>query len=356
MAKKYNHAGGVTPLTFRSGDSSKRVSYLGGPWVVDAKDAAKARAIINQSNWAAVDVHEAQVPFKAPVHRELRGTPPKIALMNHIESLTGGNATILESYLRLAGICSDVYEVVMPSQVRDGILIQRGFDFVWVPHWEGVTSDGNHNGQPDEKDISNQIGLYLRTGKGLLAECACIMIFEKYSQFLSSMNIDYNGGTMNAADMVFNDKATAFPQIGDFGYTPTTGLLQNWKAKTNFNNPKGYNSTVTRFTFDNTGWDYYVGGYAFGDRNNGYVVYLGGHRYATCTGASVIHIDPDANKRQLSFEFKKDISTEVITLRVKYNGGQTSQITFTKADVGVLVGGATGSLQFDLTTAVVDKK
>ena len=183
VAKKYNHAGGTTALTFRGGDSSKKVSYLGGPWIIDAKDAAKARAIINQSGWAAVDVHEAQVPFKAPVHRELKGTPPIIALMNSNESLTGGNAAILESYLRLAGICSNVYEVVTPNQVRDGILLQRGYDFLWVPHWHGNSRDGNANGLPDEKDIANQIGLYLQAGKGLLAECACIRVFEQTRPF-----------------------------------------------------------------------------------------------------------------------------------------------------------------------------
>jgi hypothetical protein len=71
VANKYNHAGGVSALTFRTGDNYRRISYLGAPWIIDAKDAAKAKAIIDQSGWAAVDVHVAQVPFKAPVHREL---------------------------------------------------------------------------------------------------------------------------------------------------------------------------------------------------------------------------------------------------------------------------------------------
>jgi len=133
VANKYNHAGGVSALTFRTGDNYRRISYLGAPWIIDAKDAAKAKAIIDQSGWAAVDVHVAQVPFKAPVHRELKGTPPKIALMNSNESLTGGNARILESYLRLAGICNDVYEVVTPNQIRDGILTNGAMTFSGRP-------------------------------------------------------------------------------------------------------------------------------------------------------------------------------------------------------------------------------
>ena len=352
VGNKYDHAGGTSALTFRTGDNSQRISYLGAPWVIDAQDAAKARTIIDQSGWSAVDVHVAQVPFKALVHRELKGTPPKIALMNSTESLTGGNARILESYLRLAGICNDVYEVVTPNQIRDGILHERGYDFLWAPHWEGNLIDGNNNGKPDEKDIVDKIGDYLREGKGLLAECACIRIFEEHGLFLTTMDIDENGGTNKAADIIYNDKASAFPQIGDFGFTPTGGSLHNWKPITT---PAHYNPTVTRFTIDKTGWDYYVGGYAFNDRSNGYAVYLGGHSYASCGKATGTTVDPEPHIHTFSFEFAKTITTEVFTLRVKYNGGQTSELTFTKADLGELVGGATGSLHFDLTTASLNK-
>jgi hypothetical protein len=294
----------------------------------------------------------AQVPFKAPVHRELKGTPPIVALMNNTESLTGGNAAILESYLRLAGICDAQYDIVTPNQIRDGILLQKGYDFLWAPHWEGNTSDGNKNGKPDEQDITNNIGEFLKQGKALLGECACIMIFEKHGRFLSTKDINHNGGTMNAADIIYNDKASVYPQIGDFGFTPASGLLENWKAKTT---PADYNATVTRFTIDKKGWDYYVGGYAFGDRTNGYVVYLGGHRYASCSSGSGSKIDPNQHKMKFDFEFENDISTEIFTLKVKYNGGQTSQISFTKADVGKTTGG-TGSLRLDLTQAKVDEE
>ncbi len=350
VARKYDHKGGSAPLTFKSGDTFQRVSYLGAPWIIDAQDAAKAKAIIDLSGWAAVDVHVAQVPFKAPVHRELRGTPPIIALMNSNESLTGGNAAILESYLRMAGICTDVYEVVTPNQIRDGILSQQNYDFLWAPHWDGNTRDGNKNGLPDEQDITNQIGEFLKQGKGLLGECACIMIFEKYGRFLSTLDISYNGGTMNPADIIYNDKASVFPQIGDYGFVPVSGKLKNWKAKTT---PANYNATVTRFTIDKTGWDYYVGGYAFGDRSNGYVVYLGGHSYGSCSSGRGVKIDPNVNRQRLSFLFEKSVSTEVFTLRVKYDGGQTSEISFKKADLGTVKTGGTGSLRFDLNTADV---
>jgi hypothetical protein len=107
VVRLYNHAGETLDLSpIRAGDNAHRITYTGGPWVIDAADAPKAKQVIDQSDWAAVEVHEAQVPFKAPVDKELIGTPPKIALMDSSDS--GGNADILESYLRLAGICQDV--------------------------------------------------------------------------------------------------------------------------------------------------------------------------------------------------------------------------------------------------------
>ncbi|MBA7714017.1 hypothetical protein ES703_123030 [subsurface metagenome] len=80
VAKLYDHAGGTSAIpAYRAGDpadSNLRVSYLGGPFIIDGLDADKAKAIINKSGWAAVDVHEIQVPFAAMVHREMQGTPP----------------------------------------------------------------------------------------------------------------------------------------------------------------------------------------------------------------------------------------------------------------------------------------
>jgi hypothetical protein len=80
--------------------------------------------------------------------------------MNHEESVTGSNAAILESYLRLAGICDTVYDIVTPNKIRDGILQQQSYDFLWAPHWEGNAA---------EKKITENIGEFLRQGKGSAA-------------------------------------------------------------------------------------------------------------------------------------------------------------------------------------------
>ena len=118
VVKEYDHAGGTAGLTFNLGedpdDSVRQITYRGSLFIIDVQDLeegveAEVYSIIDGSSWAAVNVHVAQVPFAAPVFRYMRGTPPKIALMNSDEDKTKGNAAILESYLNLAGICSDSY-------------------------------------------------------------------------------------------------------------------------------------------------------------------------------------------------------------------------------------------------------
>ena len=89
VARLYDHAGDTSNLTFQTGDSPQKICYRGAPFIVEGADAATAKDIINLSNWDAVEVHEAQVPFKALVYREMCGTPPQIALMDNKE--TGGD-------------------------------------------------------------------------------------------------------------------------------------------------------------------------------------------------------------------------------------------------------------------------
>ena len=376
VVEYYKHDDKTEPLTYKGGDNLIKVSYWGAPFVIDEEDVEKAKTIIKEAGWIAVDVHEAQVPFKAVVHREMRGTPPRIALMNNKED-DDGNADILESYLRLAGICSDVYDILTPNQIRDGVLQNVDYDFLWAPHWDGYKNydeDLNSNGKPDVEDIVIKISEFLQSGNGLLAECASIEVFEhsENGHFLTDKGFGHNGGTNDEEDIIYNDVTYANSQVGDFTYAPEGGHLHNWRPfvygdQYNFderpdavpasnprvkqNEPSVYNDTVTRFTIDNTGWDYYVGGYAYGDRNNGYVVYLGGHKYADCKGELEVSVDTGAHTFEI--EFTKDMSDEVFTLLFKYNSGSSTTVTFTQDDLTAVAG---DPLIADLTTGKIDKK
>ena len=376
----YDHDGTTSTLTYKTGDTFDKVTYLGAPFIIDAADAAKAKSIIDTITWAAVDVHEALVPFAAPIHREMIGTPPKIALLNNSENWTGGNALILESYLRLAGICSDVYDVVSPYQVMDGILTtgQDGvlttgdeYDFLWAPHWTGYgnykndtrtpsgdwnSPDATGNGVDDVEDIIIKIREFLDEGKALFGECASIEVFEhsENGRFLTDLSFGHNEGTNDEDDIIYNDLHTAYAQVGDFNFDPEGGHLHNWRphvtgdkyslspepdesgfppSLVTAGSPSVYNSTVKRFVIDNTGWDYYVGGYLDGDTSKGYVVYLGGHKYGSCGNSTLSSRMETTTAHEINFEFEKDIDDEILTLVVEYDDGSKAWITVDAADI-----------------------
>jgi len=371
VVKYYNHDGTSSYLTaYASGDPKtynnisgegyKQVTYSGAPFVIHQRDAAKAKEVINNSAWSAVDVHETTVPFSANVHREMIGTPPKIALMNNDEDTTSGNAAILEAYLRLAGICTDVYDIVTPNNIRDGNLDTDGdgeydYDFLWAPHWAGYekyNTDANGDGEADVETIVKEVRKFVEAGKALFAECASIEVFEhsQNGRFLTDHGIGHNGGTMDPSTIVYNDVTSSYPQVGDFLYAPEGGHLHNWRPfsagddatySNKIGNPpnqypagnpelpladgsySSYNNDVTRFVSDNTGWDYYVGGHLDGDDSKGYVVYLGGHKYAkecstsgSSPGGGGSSGECSENSVELEFEFSKSFGSTMPTLSV----------------------------------------
>jgi PilY1 beta-propeller domain len=385
----YNHVGGADTtsiLTYKTGDDFQTVTYTGAPFIVDGADAVAAKEVIALLNWDAVEVHEAQVPFAAPVYREMKGTPPRIALMNDKEADTG-NAAILESYLRLAGICTDIYDVVTPNQIRDNVLVTGDYDFLWAPHWTGYDSydvDNDGNGINDVEDIVIKIKEFLENGKGLLAECASIEVFEhsQNGRFLSTKGFGHNEGTNDSDYIIYNDITMPNSQIGDFEYVPEGGHLHNWRPfefgdDYNFDtppdelpagdpdvvtegNPSTYVETVTRFTIDrievdgeDVEWDYYVGGYAYGDTSNGYAVYLGGHKYADCKD-STKEATTEPGVHPVLFEFEKNIDDEEFTLHVDYDSGSNTTIEFNASNLTTKIDG--DPLQIDLTGASINKK
>ncbi len=399
VVRLYDHNGGTQELDFDqdSGDNAKRITYHGSVWIVDVQELPEGAEdvlydLIDSDSWDAVDVHVAQVPFAAPVFRDMRGTPPKIALMNNDEDKTKGNASILESYLRLAGICSDSYEVVTPNEIAGyaagdttttitPILAAMDYDFLWAPHWDAPKNYDGTNNYAHQDEVVEQVQLFLKRGKGLLAECASIETFEHNPNglFLSDKGFGHNGGTNDGNTMIYNNVDLAYTQIGDSEdeFDPAGGHLHNWRPYQigddyNFDDSPSqnasYNPTVDRFTVDNTGWDYFVGGYAYGIDDYGYVVYLGGHSYADCKDAKddkddEEEIDPALNVHPVDIEFDQELTSEAFKLEVHYESDSDSYVetvSFTKAaDFTLTVSATSGPgapLKIDLGQASVDSK
>jgi hypothetical protein len=411
VVKLYDHAGGFTDVDFRvdTGDKKTRISYRGSLWVIDVQELDdgvedELYDLIDSDSWDAVNVHVAQVPFAAPVFRDMRGTPPKIALMNNDEDKTKGNAAILESYLRLAGICSNSYEVVTPNEIAGyaagdtdteitPILSARDYDFLWAPHWDAPKNYNGEKGYAHQDEVVSQVQLYLKRGKGLLAECASIETFEhnSHGHFLADKGFGHNGVAKNAANVAYSNVGLAYTQIGDFPglFGPQGGHLHNWRPYQdgdpyNFDDTPDvsggnstYNPTVKQFTSDDSNnshsvdtgdWDYFVGGYAYGNEDYGYVVYLGGHSYADCKddkddGGAEEELDPELNIHAVDIEFDKEITSESFKLEIHYKSDSVDYVetvSFNKAaDLTLTVTGTSGPgapLKIDLSQASVDSK
>lgn len=348
------------------------IQYAGAPFVIvpgEGLSQASVEAILSHSDWAAVEIHVADVPFTANVSRELKGVPPKVALLNNQESTTSGtgNAQILESYMSLAGICNDTYTIVTPNQVRDGILDSGEHTILWAPHWTAYSGWTGGNAA-DADAIMLKIRHFLEAGNSLFAECASIEVMEHSDNghYLTDNGvppatgsvshgggISHDGGTMDSTKIVYHDTTSPFPQVGDYTYTPQSGHLHNWAPWRTSNylatNHSGveaypftpvptvetsYNATVSRFTYDDKDglatttadqWDYYTGGRIDGNENMGYVVYLGGHKYANCTTGGGSGSTTPVNERIWKFTMEDNISTsttatakEIYTFEVVY--------------------------------------
>jgi hypothetical protein len=417
VVEKYDQAGKTKNLTFNAGedpdDTKHRITYRGALFIIDVQDLPagvedEVYAIIDGDSWAAVDVHLAQVPFAAPVFREMRGTPPKIALMNSTEDKTTGNAAILEGYLRLAGICGDSYEIVTPNEIAGFLAGDAGtpihpvlgaygpgYDFLWAPHWDATKGYDGTNGLADRDDVVTEIDNFLKRGKGMLAECASIEAFEHNTngRFLTDKGLAHNGVDIKAAThVIYSDVTAANAQIGNFdgGFVPEGGHLHNWRPFQN-GDPYNfdpdfpdvsegnsvYNNTVKRFTTDSVGtetvdddWDYFVGGYAHGNRDFGYVVYLGGHSYATCSDSTGLNIEP--NVHPIDWEFSEEIPGSSWILNIEYQVSKdgidydfaTGDVVFDIDNVdytfndwgGDYSDAGAGPLEIDFTTAGLDDK
>ncbi|MFY3744294.1 MopE-related protein [Anaeromyxobacter sp. Red801] len=228
------------------------IRYMGGPFVVDGSDQAKALAVLQRyrATFEAVNVHVANVAFRAPVAKVMAGgwsaggaTPPKLALLD----IGSGNLTstspvtvtsaknaepVISGYLARAGIGSgtaagtatgphgEIYdrlgiEDFQPApgstDYRTSRFFQNGYQILWVPHWvaPGSCSSFGSNSAcasslyPTAKvdQVLRTIAGFVKDGKDVFAECAGLGSFE--GAFKRGSNtaytLDYSDGFEDVA-------------------------------------------------------------------------------------------------------------------------------------------------------------
>jgi hypothetical protein len=242
------------------------VRYMGGPFVVDGSDFAKASAVLQKykGTFGAVNVHVSNVAFRGYVKKTMAGgwsaggtVPPKLALLD----IGSGNLRtsspymsdpknaepVIEGYLTKAGIGTgtaggtatgthgEIYdrlgiEDFQPASgstdPRTSRLFTNGYQILWVPHWvaPGSCSDYTaHDGRSEEQNcysslystakidqVLKTIGVFAAGGKDVFAECAGMGSFEGVFNKGSTTTYTY--------DYKDGDPATRFQTLNGLRY------------------------------------------------------------------------------------------------------------------------------------------
>jgi len=271
--------------------------YRGGPFVIDAANAAAALPLINawQAANTTVTVHEATMSFMAPVNKYLIAAP-------RVAMFADGNQGIARGYLQAAGIPDsnldpawpntspdmlDPTEVMGPTTIQhnDGALFDADRDPVYCQfmsmHWGVSSAQAN-------PEVVAEVRRYLTHPTHFFAECQAVNAFENllpYGHFLTP-----NGYLIkNQPNAVaFRHWTTPFSQI-DGAFATVGGSEPAYALPTGDSYKAGDITMITEANSVEGQWDLWMTGYLDGAcppgaedcGSLGKVSYLGGHQYTT---------------------------------------------------------------------------
>lgn len=170
-------------------------SFVAGPLIIMPADTAAARSVINAYNAplaaaSKIKIYETEEVTQADIRYTLTHKP-YIAVFND-----GGNATIHENNLLLAGITSSRYQRINAGTPIDTLSC---FTMASEPHW--ATSTYNSN---DSMRLNN-LKFFLETGGNFLAQCAAVEAIENFKgdNFLMTNGLLKRGDAASAAQVQF---------------------------------------------------------------------------------------------------------------------------------------------------------
>ncbi|BDG01875.1 MopE-related protein [Anaeromyxobacter oryzae] len=316
------------------------VRYLGGPFVVDGTDAARASQVLQQykATFGAVRVHVSNVAFQGNVAKTMAGgwsaggtVPPKLALLDIGSSGAGAKNSeiVIQGYLQRAGLDTpgaagtatgthgQIYDRLFMSDFlpdasgdwKTTNLYKNGYQVLWVPHWAAPSSCSdcppgasctcaNKYSAATIAQALQTIGAFSVAGKDVFAECAGLGSFEgvfSSTSTTSTYGSTYQSGAANthfetqaptgfwinkttSSAYLWGNFASPLMQLGDYPFIPRDGAIQNFKAS-------AYKAETTRLISDSTDNTYDIFTLVPGTAAHGTVVYLGGHSYSGSDGA-----------------------------------------------------------------------
>ena len=184
----------ATSTDVASGDPVPMHGYRGGPWVIDAGDAADALPIVQdwQALYPEVAVHEADADFSAEVGIYLVVAPT-------IAMIADGNQKIARGYMQAAGIPDSTGDLTWPDASPDMLDIDELQGPTDVDHRDGLLFDEDgapvycqlmsmHWGVGDAEqnpEVVAEVREYLNNPVHFFAECQAVNAFENIGFFLT---------------------------------------------------------------------------------------------------------------------------------------------------------------------------
>lgn len=277
--------------------------YRGGPWVIDAADAAKALPIIDtwQKANPAVAVHEVTAAFWGDVARYLI-VAPTIAMHQD------GNEKIARSYLQAAGIPDSTLDPTWPATSPDMLTPAEVAGPTTTNHHDGMLFDGD--GDPvycqfmsmhwgvNEAAASPETVLevreYLTHPVHFFAECQAVNAFEGApptggrGNFLTTHGFQWTAPAQPKTVDFYND-ASPFAQL-DGAFQTVGGSEPAYSPASGSGYHVGGVVMITKSGTPEGDTDVWMTGFLDGacppdvescENNYGKVSYLGGHQYPT---------------------------------------------------------------------------
>jgi uncharacterized repeat protein (TIGR01451 family)/MYXO-CTERM domain-containing protein len=287
--------------------------YRGGPWVIDERDAADARPIIEnwQATYPETAVHEATEPFSGDVARYLVVAPT-------LAMVADGNQKIARGYMQAAAIPDttlsldwgddspdmlDPVELAGPtdSSHNDGMLFDEDGDPVYCQlmsmHW-GV-KDAEEN-----PEVVAEVREFLNHPTHFFAECQAVNAFENldpHGFFLTPHGFLIDNDGLTEPD--FANMDSPFGQLdGEFGFVG--GSERAYTLPDGDSYKAGDITMLTQTGTPEGVQDIWMTGFLDGRcppsahecGSLGKISYLGGHEYSTDTPISA---NPDSQGTRL---------------------------------------------------------
>jgi|GEM_PF-2705039 len=206
---------------FKVNKDQTRLRYMGGPFIIDATEAAKAVNLIkthadfalfrgaeggatcNPGTYFNVRVHRANNAFVAPIARIMNEVPPPIALVRGRNTSNAGSVEILRAYLTNAGLnftgaegTFEKHGKIFDVLDQDNELVSSAaypnsklnyapdstapnktyYKVMWSPHWQGDTSTTTK--KTNLKSALKNIAYFVDNGNSIFNECASIETYE----------------------------------------------------------------------------------------------------------------------------------------------------------------------------------